>query len=974
MEDFATQPHARVFRIDTECYILYLGKDGSEYRPFLRIGNTPEFPEELKELVYSIVVTDGITGSPIVEPANLDLAHTSDFRYIGDPKTVDRFKRFLKHLEIPSKGYQQYTGDVLEDSGCFVYFYENQNIKVTFDRSELFDLKTREDHDKHYPQRADAIKAQFVRNTLRFDASQSESPALLLRNGSLYLSGGGDVAAFDLSTEYFRELAERGHDPDQLSVVVADEPSEGLVRLFKRAVRKGTRVRVLTGSPADLRNLVDLFSDGNESAPVGEVVDRAEKGSVELGALSVRVPKILKSGGAGLQFSCHGVEGRVKARPDKRSSGRGAQLILTLSNEALQLPGGRSLVMLDGVPYRLHAGAPEFSEMLREYWPLRSNGLGVALGEGALARIAALEELRSAFGAGAGVKGSKGAVNEALKAWRAAAGEELSEFEGQRVALAVHNVRALAEHGYEHASPQDRKTYAQVLEQLEESAELNPEVDERPDAYLPGVIGDIYLGGASPLLLYRPPSPATKTGFQRAHEIERRVHEQRDADTGAFVGERSRLRRLVGELDKEQAVTLPTEVQERLARQGDSESTESGRPLTARERLQQRAAAEREKRRETERRSPKERGGAAASSGSDQTRAAADARAKDKDQESKGAAKAGGAGSGSGTSIPQQPPRVQLRRATGGGFPWRSVGVAAAIILMLFAALLFSGVLSAPLERLSEGFGTAEEPAPDDPPEDPTEDPAPTPPAREPDDPELAEEPADDDPVQPDPDEPVDEPEPDVVPEPAEPDVADEPDVAPEPAEPEPDVAPEPVDEPEPAELPPEPDEVDPAAPGVELDPEQVDQRREMLEQLGLDQETRDLVVGADGIAITVRDVWGLVNVIAVDNGYRRLQDPKGAEGAELGPDPDWIFPGNRFTLPDDNEVTVVRGDTLWGIGAGFIRERLNHEAQLYFDTLARYRDGEVSAEETENVLAELEDETFSENFREAVSRTRAAL
>ncbi len=825
MEDFSTQPQTRVFRLDTECYILYLGKDGTEYRPFLRIGNTPDFPEELKELVYSIVVTDGITGSPLVEAENLDLAHTSDFRYIGDPKTVERFKRFLKHLEIPSKGYQRYSGDVLEDRGCFVYFYENQNIKVTFDRSELFDLKTREETDKHYPQRAEAIKAAFIRNTLRYTTDDPELAGLLVRNGQLYLFGGGDLASVDLPSEYFRELAERGYDPDRVTVVIADTPSEGLVRLLKRGSRKGGRIRVLTAAAADMQSLVDLFSDGDSLALEATVEDRTVTPTIHLGELTVRTPKALKPAGVGLQFSYRGTEGRVRARPDKRSAGRGTQLILTLEDHGLQMPGGRQFVLFDGVPYQLHSEAPSYSDLVRDYWPTRTNGLGVGLGAAALGQVAAFEDLRTALASDPGSQSSKSAAAEALEAFESVSEQELSAVDRRRMAIATHNVRVLTEIGYSGATPQQRKTFESVLKQLGEPSDHDTVDDDPAAAYLPGVIADLYLGGADPMVLYRPPSPATKTGLQRARDLAKRISAERDPDPTEFRRERERLNRLVDALDREQAVTLPADVQQRIAEQAAAgDESQRRRPLTARERLQQRAAAERERRLTAERDSTKARSAAAAGKAErdEQVRSDEQAQAAGIARPEELREKVTGAGTGSGTAVPSAPPRVQPRRSSAGaGSRWRGVAIAAVLVLMVLAVLLFTGVLSRPMQWVADSFRPVEEPPPE-------VEPAPPPPAREPDDPVIEEEPVD--------------------PEPPEP----EPPVDPEPPEPEP-----PVDDPE-AVVEPEP-----AEPAVRLDPEVLRQRREVLEQTGIDEETQELLLGANGVPVTVLDVWLVANVIA---------------------------------------------------------------------------------------------------------------
>ncbi len=67
----------------------------------------------------------------------------------------------------------------------------------------------------------------------------------------------------------------------------------------------------------------------------------------------------------------------------------------------------------------------------------------------------------------------------------------------------------------------------------------------------------------------------------------------------------------------------------------------------------------------------------------------------------------------------------------------------------------------------------------------------------------------------------------------------------------------------------------------------------------------------------TVQDVLRVTNWIAGANGFR----PIGAKDIENRRDPDWIFPGNIFRLPDDRAQTVVAGDTLWSISESFLNQ-----------------------------------------------------
>ena len=52
-------------------------------------------------------------------------------------------------------------------------------------------------------------------------------------------------------------------------------------------------------------------------------------------------------------------------------------------------------------------------------------------------------------------------------------------------------------------------------------------------------------------------------------------------------------------------------------------------------------------------------------------------------------------------------------------------------------------------------------------------------------------------------------------------------------------------------------------------------------------------------------------------------------------PDPDWIFPGNTFRLPDGQIHAVIAGETLWEISIAFL-DRLFIASDM---ELSRFRD-----------------------------------
>jgi hypothetical protein len=120
--------------------------------------------------------------------------------------------------------------------------------------------------------------------------------------------------------------------------------------------------------------------------------------------------------------------------------------------------------------------------------------------------------------------------------------------------------------------------------------------------------------------------------------------------------------------------------------------------------------------------------------------------------------------------------------------------------------------------------------------------------------------------------------------------------------------------------------------------------------------------IDPDSFAITVLDVFRLVNEVADRNGYRPLDRPE-----DVRPDPNWIFPANEFTLPDGGVYTVREGDTLWGIATAYIRASMRRQAAEYERIMAPYRPGPVPAEERSRVAAavgKLASACRSENLR----------
>ena len=175
----------RIFHVDTECYIIYVGNNPTDYRPFLRLGNSRFMPDRIKSSVSAVIITDSLTGNQLIELENLQIPLTGETRYVGDPDAVARLKQFLEDNAIPSEPYADNDRDDTppEKNGAFVYFYKNGNIQVFHDTERLFDLQEREKADGHFVYRAEKAVQAVKANPFRYLSSDLGPPGFFFSNG-----------------------------------------------------------------------------------------------------------------------------------------------------------------------------------------------------------------------------------------------------------------------------------------------------------------------------------------------------------------------------------------------------------------------------------------------------------------------------------------------------------------------------------------------------------------------------------------------------------------------------------------------------------------------------------------------------------------------------------------------------------------------------------------------------------------------
>ncbi len=79
--------------------------------------------------------------------------------------------------------------------------------------------------------------------------------------------------------------------------------------------------------------------------------------------------------------------------------------------------------------------------------------------------------------------------------------------------------------------------------------------------------------------------------------------------------------------------------------------------------------------------------------------------------------------------------------------------------------------------------------------------------------------------------------------------------------------------------------------------------------QRAAEKKARDELIKKYNIRVREVDIFHYVNRVAVLNGFSPI-----AFRDLRKKNPHWIYPGNVFTMPDGEKITVVEGDTLWDI------------------------------------------------------------
>ena len=905
LEIFDQIPQTRVFHVDRECYVVYLGSHWEDYKPFLRMGTSVHLPSELPPIVSSIVVPDALTGNPLDEPTCLRGDAAPDTRYVGDVETVEHMKSFVGQHTIPVEAIQAVDHEADDDRRVVVYYYKNGNLKIKFRKADILDLHRREQVDGHFIARAQNAKNEYGRCPFKLPAEVYQQSGFFVLRGVPYLISRGEIAALRLTDDYFFELSAAGIDADRVSTVCADDADPALIRFFKRSRTRNSSVLVATVRADRIRQASELFP-ANTLPPLKAKLSPAHDGSFAFHGFRVttgtdRFDVALDDPGGSIVFGA-----AVKRSP-------GTALAVDPSAADIRLPGSKAThPLLEGAIYHL-SGPVTAADARRFYLPEKNYPYRDMLSP---AEVTVLQQLEYFFSELNGARDT-GKVIRTLKSLdpiKAVGRADTSIHPVMQVLL--HNYRQYA--ALVRACGPETHRGADALVSLLERHRI--ERSEIP-AVLP-LVGEIRLQSGDEYLFYRFAARITGDRYTHAAQLAERIMSLPGFD---FEAERTRLRELIAALATPEQMTAA-----RARRMEEARAQGAGRKPHANHSADGRAGEHRE----------------ADSATGDKTPGASSSRPA-----AGGASGApGGSRRGSGVS----------GRSNGRGSPagnrqrGRPLIVMLATIIILvaaLAALLLTGTIrrdwldfvTSPAPGVvtngsdtdagtraeagtSDGGAHGTIPGTDDRHEPGGTDGSDATGSGEPETPSGS--------------------------------IADGADAA------DPDIDQTATDDGTRTGL-------DSADAGARLPAgwpsDSLPAIRALQDTPGVTiTDTR--VVGPGGIEITLQDIIDLVNRVATENGYARMGRANGGR-----PDPDWIYPGNVFALPDSTHYTVLRGDTLWGITVRYMVVRLRDDYELYIRLVSEYETDttpESRRAEVVELLWAIGEASHTENFGRLVEET----
>ncbi|HBE00981.1 MAG: hypothetical protein A2096_10030 [Spirochaetes bacterium GWF1_41_5] len=252
--DFLVNPHNRVFHIDTDCYIIYTGRNLEEDRDFIRIGTTADLSENLAERISHIIVPASYYLGSIFEEnlclsskrSNNYLAFNENQFYPSCCRASEKIKTGTFCLRTPQ---YQLLPDSYESAGKKetpeqararekrVYFEpmrlekDEFNFKIFYGKEPVFDFQKRLDNDLHRSRNLQNITDHFISRNINYYYERG----FMLLSGSLAYYENNKFLLDSVPHNCLKEMIAANIDPCTIRALFtdqADQEYESLLQYF----------------------------------------------------------------------------------------------------------------------------------------------------------------------------------------------------------------------------------------------------------------------------------------------------------------------------------------------------------------------------------------------------------------------------------------------------------------------------------------------------------------------------------------------------------------------------------------------------------------------------------------------------------------------------------------------------------------------------------------------------------------------
>ena len=110
--DLIYHPTDRVYQVDQDCFLIYLGSDFSETAPFMRIGASKNFDPSYSDHVKYILLTDQLLQNFCYEIDCLKAHQRNKATVIGNEKQIQLFRDLLDRFKIKHSDFDELNVEI----------------------------------------------------------------------------------------------------------------------------------------------------------------------------------------------------------------------------------------------------------------------------------------------------------------------------------------------------------------------------------------------------------------------------------------------------------------------------------------------------------------------------------------------------------------------------------------------------------------------------------------------------------------------------------------------------------------------------------------------------------------------------------------------------------------------------------------------------------------------------------------------